>query len=109
MYFVGTVDGWVSGAQGFIAVTRDGGKTWETLDSGTNRNIPEVYFLDPMNGWFVARNPGTIARTIDGGQTWSFQGNPTDVNLSDVVFVDNNVGWVCGFDGLILKTVTGGW
>jgi len=109
MFFVDALNGWIAGGLGFVAVTRDGGKIWDHLDSGTNRNIPEVYFLDANNGWLVARIPGTIATTSDGGTTWRFQTNPSDLNLSDVAFVDANTGWICGFDGLILKTVTGGW
>jgi len=109
LFFVDKLNGWASGGLGFIATTKDGGKSWETLTSGTTRNIVELYFTDADNGWYVARNPGTLAATTDGGATWRFQTNPVDVNPSDVCFLDDQLGWICGLDGLILKTVTGGW
>ena len=109
MFFVDALTGWVAGGGGFLAVTRDGGLTWTPLNSGTTRNISEVFFLDADRGWYVARNPGTIATTDDGGETWRFQTLPSDYNPTEIRFQNANRGWICGQDGLILKTETGGW
>lgn len=107
--FADELKGWIAGGQGFVATTADGGVNWESLDSGTGRNITELYFLNAENGYYVARNPGTIAVTTDGGHTWRFQTDPSDLNPSDISFADTDTGWICGLSGLILKTETGGW
>jgi photosystem II stability/assembly factor-like uncharacterized protein len=109
LFFVGSLRGWATGGQGYIATTEDGGKTWTPQNSGTDRNISEIYFVDANTGWYVARNPGTIGATTDGGATWKFQTYPSDLNPTDVTFFDADTGWICGADGLMLKTVTGGW
>jgi photosystem II stability/assembly factor-like uncharacterized protein len=107
--FVDSQQGWVSGAQGFLSRTTDGGRTWTELSSGTTRVITEIYFTDAGHGWYVTRPTGTIAATTDSGTTWQFQTSPTTLNLYDVHFLDNDVGWVVGDVGTILKTTTGGF
>ena len=79
------------------------------MNSGTTRNIVELFFIDADTGWYVARSPGMIASTSDGGATWWFQANPVGVTPSDIAFLDANTGWVSGLDGVMLKTETGGW
>lgn len=107
--FVDPVQGWVSGSQGFLTVTTDGGRTWDQVNCGTTRLLPEIFFLDASHGWYVANSPGTIATTTDGGTTWEFQTSPTTVNLYDVHFTNEDVGWIVGDVGTILKTTTGGF
>ena len=109
LLFLDTLNGWVSGGGGFMTATRDGGVTWEAQSSGTTRNIVEHFFLDGNTGWYVARSPGVIAATTDGGSSWRFQTVPGEGVPSDIAFADADTGWVCGQEGLILKTVTGGW
>jgi len=104
--FVDPATGWVGGQDGFVAKTIDGGATWSPQDDGTDRGIGGLSFVSPDKGWYIAA--GTIARTIDGGNIWSFQTCPTASGLRDVGFVDENVGWIVGYEGTILKTVTGG-
>ncbi len=107
--FVDSLQGWISGSQGFLTKTTDGGRTWTEMSSGTTRLLPEMYFADASHGWYVARPPGTIAATTDGGINWEFQTSPTTLNLYDVHFSDEDVGWVVGDVGTILKTTTGGF
>ena len=109
IYFGDTLNGWVSGGGGFMAATRDYGVSWEPQNSGTNRNIVEHFFLDASHGWYVARSPGAIAATTDGGLNWRFQTLPGEGLPSDVAFANEKTGWIAGQEGLILKTVTGGW
>lgn len=109
VYFAGVLDGWVSGGGGFVAVTHDGGLSWETQNSGTTRNVIQIFALDAARCWYVARSPGALAATNDGGVTWEFQTLPAGSIPSDVAFADSLTGWVCGLEGLILKTTTGGW
>lgn len=59
------------------------------------------------NAVIAVGESGVIKRTTDGGDTWSFQSCPTVSGLRDVGFVDENIGWIVGYEGTILKTVTG--
>lgn len=53
-----------------ILATADGGQTWTVVK--TVNWDGDFFFLDPLNGWAVARNGSQIAlvRTDDGGHTW---------------------------------------
>lgn len=54
------------------AVTKDGGKTWNTLQT-PGKAIGEVYFHDASNGWAVQYVNGRILfmHTTNGGKTWN--------------------------------------
>ncbi|SFE88004.1 Uncharacterized protein SAMN05216378_4434 [Paenibacillus catalpae] len=54
------------------AMTKDGGKTWTTLQT-PGKAIGEVYFHDASNGWAVQHVNGRILfmRTTNGGKTWN--------------------------------------
>jgi photosystem II stability/assembly factor-like uncharacterized protein len=79
--------------------------TWTGQDSGTNRNLDSVDFVDATTGWAVG---DTILHTTDGGMTWAAQNSGTTVGLYSVDFLDVNTGWVVGQSGTILHTTDGG-
>jgi photosystem II stability/assembly factor-like uncharacterized protein len=74
--FVGPLQGWISGSQGFLTMTTDGGRnwiqvncgtTWEFQTSATTVNLYDVHFLDEDVGWIVG-DVGTILKTTTGGR-----------------------------------------
>ncbi|MBM3211850.1 hypothetical protein FJZ33_06515, partial [Candidatus Poribacteria bacterium] len=53
---------WAVGDSGFIAVTMDGGKTWNRQNSSVNNNLSRVMFIDQKIGWTVG-STGTVLST----------------------------------------------
>lgn len=100
-------DGWVCGRWGSVLHTRDGGKTWEEQDSGTDYTISDIYFTDHMNGWAVG-DGGTIIHTNDGGKSWVKQESPVLVWLMGVQFVTPKKGFIVAEGTTILATENGG-
>jgi photosystem II stability/assembly factor-like uncharacterized protein len=114
---------WVTGFDGIILHSIDGGVTWAKQDSGTTMAIQGVYFLNADLGWAVGWS-GTILRTTDGGKKWqSVNSNTTasslvigysvtdDVaswSLTTVYFRDEKNGWACGFAGELIGSHDGG-
>jgi photosystem II stability/assembly factor-like uncharacterized protein len=71
-----SVSDWALFAHGTLFRTRDGGRTWTTVDP-TPRPQPSVWSVDfatPSRGWaiFAAGEAGAaLVRTTDGGRTWA--------------------------------------
>ena len=63
--------------ENFIFVTRDGGTTWETLDtitptiSTTSKRIPEIKKIGLMNGIIYYGAGNALYRSDNKGKTWS--------------------------------------
>ncbi|MCD1258620.1 hypothetical protein B5M42_007210 [Paenibacillus athensensis] len=64
----------VSAKEAFMAnaTTKDGGRTWTTLQTPANL-VGDPYFHDAANGWAVTQTEGAgkVERTTDGGRTWT--------------------------------------
>ncbi|MBM3144382.1 MAG: hypothetical protein FJ010_05280 [Chloroflexi bacterium] len=68
MFFLDDMEGWAFGREYYR--TTDGGFSWVPVKSVNWDG--QFSFIDPINGWAVARNADEIAlvNTIDGGATW---------------------------------------
>lgn len=88
--------------------TADGGKTWSPQRLPTGGTSPQVFMLDPLNGWalvvappftsgcFNGANCKIVMRTADGGVTWT---RLTTINFlvpQELVFTDLSHGWIAG-------------
>ena len=70
VFFIDENRGWVTGSNGAILTTSDGGTTWSKQTSGTTAQLNAVNFLpDGRYGWIAGSN-GLILSTDDGGATW---------------------------------------
>jgi photosystem II stability/assembly factor-like uncharacterized protein len=67
-YFIDDEVGWISGSNGFIYRTDDGGKTWAVHTVGS-MGIESVFFVSADEGWAVDYY-SDIYYTDDGGYTW---------------------------------------
>jgi photosystem II stability/assembly factor-like uncharacterized protein/flagellar hook assembly protein FlgD len=102
-------------AQPVSPSTSQGG--WYQQNSGTDKNLSAVQFIDANNG-FVVGDSGIILRTTDAGNNWLIQPSETDLPLNDIFFLDENNGWIAGgyvntgggfwTKEIILKTSDGG-
>src|SRR5262249_8293980 len=116
---------WAVGDWGALAVTHDGGDTWEDRSLGTitvkteetagrvtstisdDIILYDMRFPDPRQG-YIAGEFGTLLATSDGGATWWKRDVGTEKTLFGVTFTTPDTGWVTGIDGLILRTKDGG-
>lgn len=118
VFFIDESIGWVSGENGALLKTTDGGATWAEMNAGTSVTLAGLHFIDENTGWVVG-DSGVIRKTTDGGQTWTAQVSNTTKNLWNVQFIDENVGFAQGIAGgygppppgeysPVLRTVDGG-
>jgi photosystem II stability/assembly factor-like uncharacterized protein len=116
-YFTDPNTGWVVLAPGPVApysagalrlaVTRDGGQSWEALNAGLPGSASDapvaqvhLFFVSPEDGWLVWRfagssnfREGALFRTRDGGRTWARLAVPFG---EPVVFTDALRGRIAG-------------
>ena len=78
--FTDAQNGWVSGTNGALLHTTDGGAHWAkapTWDGARGDDLWAVDFTDAQHGWIAGGNAATLTgfiyRTTDGGQTWTVQ------------------------------------
>lgn len=113
--FNGKKRGWVVGSASrgdlivgsILAITRDGGDTWQVLQAPTKKELIHIDFVDDKRGWIVGAG-GAILFTEDAGESWHQQKSDTEATLYHVDFRNQKQGWAVGERGTILRTDDGG-
>lgn len=113
--FNGKKRGWVVGSVSrddtivgsILAITRDGGTSWEILRAPSQAELIHIDFVDEKHGWIVGAG-GTILHTEDAGDSWTRQESGTSVTLFHVDFRNDKQGWAVGERGTIMRTTDGG-
>jgi len=59
----------VTGDNGTILKTNNGGVTWQQISSGTNQNLGKIQFPTPNIGYVVSAG-AQLLKTTDSGDTW---------------------------------------
>ncbi|MDR6785011.1 photosystem II stability/assembly factor-like uncharacterized protein [Pedobacter africanus] len=83
---------WVSGSNGHIGKTLDGGKTWTwTQPAGYEKlDFRDIEAFDELKAVVVnAGSPAFVLLTVDGGKTWTEQYK----NLDSAIFLDGMDFW----------------
>lgn len=93
--YVSPCVGWLTGSQGEIYKTVDGGKNWSAQATAVTTYLSSLHFQNESLG-VVVGGDGLILRTINGGKSWDKPTSPTSFGLSEVVFVDPNEWWAVG-------------
>jgi photosystem II stability/assembly factor-like uncharacterized protein len=116
VYFLDNNTGWVSGANGTILKTTNGGLLWTAQNSGTTVNLFSIHFANTNSGWALG-DSSKLIHTTNGGLTWQPQVIPAPVStLTSMAFADALTGWLVGnyesypggSDCYIYKTTNGG-
>ncbi|MEN0057106.1 MAG: YCF48-related protein [Mucilaginibacter sp.] len=92
---------WLSGSNGYVAITNNGGKTWEWqqikgYEKSEFRDIEA--FSDREATTMSSGTPAIILKTIDGGKTWQEKYRKVDsAYFFDAMdFVDKQHGYILG-------------
>ncbi len=97
--------GWVTGGNGAVMATTDGGTTW-AMQHTPMRTTPfiglSVVFTDVNTGLITANN-GTILRTADGGMLWELAPPPGYSIQRAKLHPDGSV-WGYGGSGVIARS-----
>ena len=107
IYFVDNLKGFISGSNGSIYKTTDGGGNWTLMNSGTTNVLRSIFFTSSSTG-YIAGFSGTIIKTTDGGSTWYPLTSGTSSNLYSVFFTTPETGYTAGATGTLLKTTDSG-
>ena len=108
---------WVSGSNGSVGKTTDGGTTWKWIKPKGYEKIDfrDIEAFDDLNAVIVGiASPAYILKTTDGGETWTenYKNVDSAIFLDGVSFWDKNKGLIFGDpinDKLqLLKTVDAG-
>lgn len=105
--------GWVVGEYRIILYTADGGASWQLQSPDTTTEefysdaCTSIDAIDSSNA-LVVTSQGAILRTKDSGEVWYEQRSAIGPWLYRVQFLNDNVAFAVGFNGTVLKTVTGG-
>lgn len=100
--------GYACGENGQVRKVVEGVTNWNSMYSGTTRNLNAMYFFNDSTGYVVGNN-STILKTTNGGypwvaETWNFN----NADLRSIEFYGQNTGFICGSGGFIAKTTDGG-
>ncbi|MBS1520273.1 MAG: oxidoreductase [Bacteroidetes bacterium] len=108
---------WISGSKGTIAITKDGGKTWDWLQvKGFEKSdFRDIEAFSSREAIIMSSGtPAVILKTTDGGQNWkvNYKTIDTAVFLDAMDFSDRINGYALGdpIDGkfVLLQTKDGG-
>jgi len=100
--------GWISGDDGVLLKTVDGGEHWTRVAVPVkNLFLQSISFPDPVHG-FIAGEKGVVLATSDSGVTWKRLVVPTVQNLYGIAFLTAKHGYVAGWHRTFLETTDGG-
>jgi photosystem II stability/assembly factor-like uncharacterized protein len=111
VYFKDKNNGWAVGMDGIVIQTRNGGRSWDKLDSPLAQEKPTLYKVKVLGkrGWAVGQF-GEYMISCDGGESWQKKTGYLRTRhwLRDMDFADENCGFAVGESGTIVCTENGG-
>jgi photosystem II stability/assembly factor-like uncharacterized protein len=97
----------VVGYGGKILETNDSGRSWEIVDTPTDRALYNIRFADGQHGWICGES-GLILHTRDGGKTWTEQKSNTEEYLFALYAVSPTHVYAVGDKSTLVETTDGG-
>lgn len=124
VFFTSSTEGWIAGDNGYLAFTKDGGRSWRRKILNTVADINEIYFRNDDNGYLIAGRKMFV--TNNRGNSWreALIVNPTEFKdgipeFYSIRFNSKKQGFIIGaiidktdedvvIGSLLLRTVDGG-
>lgn len=98
---------YISGNNGIIIKTVNGGVNWMTLPTNDSVQLWGLQFVNPNTG-FAAGSYGHILKTTNAGANWTINYLLPNQNLlSYIYFTSENTGYISG-SAIIIKTTNAG-
>jgi eukaryotic-like serine/threonine-protein kinase len=107
IHFVNDNIGFISGSNGSILKTKNRGRSWSFLKTGTDKLLFSIFFTDEMNG-YAAGWEGELIKTKDGGESWEKVERKWNNYIKTIFFTNRNLGFVAGGGGEIFRTTDAG-
>jgi photosystem II stability/assembly factor-like uncharacterized protein len=108
VYFKDNEKGWISGIEGIILTTDDGGMNWKKILTKSEYSIFSLQ-LKGEKGWGVGAK-GNYLVSLNRGKSWNYKVDviKTRFWLQDLSFRDEKDGFVVGARGTVICTRNGG-
>jgi photosystem II stability/assembly factor-like uncharacterized protein len=108
--FSDSTTGWVTGFNGAMLRSTDGGGSWQPLNV-SGAKLGRIAFKDRDHVW--CGGDGVILSTTDGGNSWASFQVPNGDEIRSVSFIDVRNGWASGGSinyhrGTVYHTTNGG-
>ena len=107
--------GYITGDDGAVYATTDGGAHWtRTVAGADDVLLSGISFVDATHGWVCGGQGneeyygGRCYATTDGGATWKDVSPDKDMVVTACSFVSVSEGWVVGEDQTVFHTTDGG-
>lgn len=95
------------GNAGKIFRSSNDGQTWALIASGTTENLRGVQGTSTGSSFVAYSESGRMLYSADGS-TWTPMRSVVDGRLTAIRYYDDSLGLAVGYDGIILRTTTGG-
>ncbi len=99
--------GLAAGDNGNIIRTTDGGKTWNSVSSGTGTQITHIQFGNSDSVAFASVSNGRILRSTDGGVTWTSTASLDNSSASALSVARDTYAYVGTALGHLYRTTDG--
>jgi photosystem II stability/assembly factor-like uncharacterized protein len=101
-----------AGDGGVIAATTNSGMNFTFENSGTDRDLRAVFFLNALTG-FIGGKENVLLFTSNGGENWIARNSGLDMDSGDaevngIFFISSMTGWAVGDHGAIFMTTNAG-
>jgi photosystem II stability/assembly factor-like uncharacterized protein len=112
--FINEQSGWIVGKNQTLLATASGDLGWSRAPVVLPlENLTSVFFINDQTGWVTgdlsgSQQMGQIGFSGNGG-SYPVQLEIFDKPLNTIFFLDGNSGWVAGGEGLLARTLNGGY
>lgn len=107
MHFLDSNTVYISGGEGTVLKTINGGSSWIKLNTSSQDNLLSIFVINE-NIWAVGYF-GEIIHSKDGGLTWENQYNKDGFAFESVCFMNSRFGWAVSSQvNSFYKTTNGG-
>ncbi len=107
IYFIDNMTGWITGDEGTLLKTTDGGNNWNKISLTTYYWPKCIFFINNSTGW-ICGDWGLILKSTDGGYAWVLQAGNSNFTFRSIRFSDPDTGIAVGQFGKITRTSDGG-